>query len=49
MKKVIVLMTSLYVCVGVVLAGPPPPSKDSITVSSIKHIEQDMGDAMVRG
>ena len=48
MKKIIVLITSLCVCVGVVLAGPPQPSKDPAAVSSIKQIEQDMGDAMVR-
>ncbi len=48
MKKTLVLMTSLCVCVGVVLASPPQPSQDPVAVSSIKQIEQDMGDAMVR-
>ena len=48
MKKPVVLMTSLCVCVGVVLASPPQPSKDPTDVSTIKQIEQDMGDAMVR-
>jgi ketosteroid isomerase-like protein len=48
MNKLTVLMTSLCVCVGVVLASPPQPSKDPAAVSSIRQIEQDMGDAMVR-
>ena len=48
MKKPVVLLTSLCVCVGVVLASPPQPSKDPTDVSTIKQIEQDMGDAMVR-
>jgi ketosteroid isomerase-like protein len=48
MKKLIGLMTSLCVCVGVVLAGPPQPSKDPAAVNAIQKIEQDMGDAMVR-
>jgi ketosteroid isomerase-like protein len=48
MNKLTVLMTSLFVGVGVVLASPPQPSKDPTAVSSIRQIEQDMGDAMVR-
>jgi ketosteroid isomerase-like protein len=48
MRKIIVLMTCMCVCVGVVLAVPPQPSKDPAAVSAIKQIEQDMGDAMVR-
>lgn len=48
MKKLIVLMTSLCVGVGVVLAGPPQPSNDPTVVSAVRQIAQDMGDAMVR-
>jgi len=48
MRKIIVMMTCMCVCVGVVLAVPPQPSKDPAAVSAIKQIEQDMGDAMVR-
>ena len=48
MKKLIVLMTSTCVCVGVALASPPQSVKDPAAVSSIRQIEQDMGDAMVR-
>jgi ketosteroid isomerase-like protein len=48
MKKLIVLMTSMCVCVGVALASPPQPSKDPTDVNTIKQMEQDMGDAMVR-
>jgi len=48
MRKIIVMMTCMCVCVGVVLAVPPKPSKDPAAVSAIKQIEQDMGDAMVR-
>jgi len=48
MNKFIVLIGSTLVGVGVVLAGPPQPSKDPSAVSAIVQLEQDMGDAMVR-
>lgn len=48
MKKRIVLMTSMCVGVGVVLASPPQPTTDPTAVNAIRQIEQDMGDAMVR-
>lgn len=48
MNKLILLILSTCVCVGVVLAGPPQPSKDPAAVSTIVQLEQDMGDAMVR-
>ena len=48
MKKLMVPILSTCVCVGVVLASPPQPSKDPTVVNALKKLEQDMGDAMVR-
>jgi hypothetical protein len=48
MKKLIAPILSTCVCVGVVLAGPPQPSKDPTAVNTVKQLEQDMGDAKVR-
>src|ERR1700730_3730484 len=48
MKKLIAPVLSTCVCVGVVLAGSPQPSKDPTVVKALKQLEQDMGDAMVR-
>jgi ketosteroid isomerase-like protein len=48
MNKLIVPVFSACVCMGVVFAGPPLPSKDPTAVSAIQQLEQDMGDAMVR-
>ncbi len=48
MRKLILLILSTSVCVGVVLAGPPQPSKDPIAVNAVMQVEQDMGEAMVR-
>src|SRR6516225_9724751 len=48
MKKYITPVLSTCVCVGVVLAGAPQPSKDPNVVNALKQLEQDMGDAMVR-
>jgi ketosteroid isomerase-like protein len=48
MKKLIAPVLFTCVCVGVVLAGPPQPSKDPTAVNTVKQLEQDMGDAMVR-
>ena len=48
MKKLIAPVLSTCVCVGVVLAGSPQPSKDPTVVNALKQLEQDMGDAMVR-
>jgi ketosteroid isomerase-like protein len=48
MKKLIAPVLSTCVCVGVVLAGPPQPSEDPTAVNTVKQLEQDMGDAMVR-
>jgi ketosteroid isomerase-like protein len=48
MKQLIVLVLSTCVCVGVVLATSPQPSNDPTVVNSLKQLEQDMGDAMVR-
>jgi ketosteroid isomerase-like protein len=47
MKILILLALSTCVCVGVV--GAPQPSQDSSDLNAIKQLEQDMGDAMVRG
>jgi ketosteroid isomerase-like protein len=43
-------MSILLICaaVEVASAGPPPPAEDPYAVSTIKQLEQDMGDAMVR-
>jgi ketosteroid isomerase-like protein len=35
--------------IGVALAGSPQPSQDAGVVNAVKQLEQDMGDAMVRG
>jgi ketosteroid isomerase-like protein len=48
MKKLIAAVLSTCVCVAVVFAGPPQPSKDPTDVNAVKQLEQDMGDAMVR-
>ena len=48
MKKLIAPVLSTCVCVGVVLAAAPQPSKDPTVVNALKELEQDMGDAMVR-
>ena len=48
MKKLIAPLLSACVCVGVVLARPPQPSEDPTAVNTVKQLEQDMGDAMVR-
>jgi ketosteroid isomerase-like protein len=48
MKKLVAPVLSTCVCVGVVLAGPPQPSRDPTAVNTVKQLEQDMGDAMVR-
>ncbi len=48
MKKPILTSLSTFVCVGAVLAAPPQPSNDPTEVNSIKQVEQDMVDAMVR-
>jgi ketosteroid isomerase-like protein len=48
MKRLIVPILSMCVCAGVVLAGPPQPSKDPTAVSAITQLEEDMGNAMVR-
>ena len=48
MKKLIVPVLFACACVGVVVAGSPQPSKDAAAVNTIKQLEQDMGDAMVR-
>jgi len=47
MKKLIALVLSTCVCVGVVLASSPQPSNDPSVVNALKQLEQDMGDAMV--
>ena len=48
MKKLIASVLYMCVCVGVVSAGLPQPSKDPTDVNALKELEQDMGDAMVR-
>jgi ketosteroid isomerase-like protein len=48
MKQLIAPALAICVCVGVVLAASPQPSKDSSVVNALKQLEQDMGDAMVR-
>ena len=49
MKKLIASVLSTCVCVGVVWADSPQPANDPTAVSAVKQIEQDMGDAMIRG
>lgn len=48
MNKLTLPILSTFVCAGVVLAGPPQPSKDPTGANAIVQLEQDMGDAMVR-
>src|SRR5215471_6801579 len=48
MKNLIAPILCTFVCVGVVLAGAPQPSKDATVVNALKQLEHDMGDAMVR-
>jgi ketosteroid isomerase-like protein len=48
MNKVIAPILSACICVGVVWARAPQPSKDPTDVQALKQLEQDMGDAMVR-
>jgi ketosteroid isomerase-like protein len=48
MNKLIALILSVGVCVGVALATSPQPSNDPTAVNAIKQLEEDMGDAMVR-
>jgi ketosteroid isomerase-like protein len=47
MKEFMVPILSLCVCVGVVLADAPQPSRDPAVVNTLKQLEQEMGDAMV--
>jgi ketosteroid isomerase-like protein len=47
MHKLLVPILS-SVCIGVVWAGPLPPSNDPSAVQAIEQLEQEMGDAMVR-
>ena len=47
MRGLTVLSTCLGI--GVALAGSPQPSQDAGVVNAVKQLEQDMGDAMVRG
>ena len=47
MRGLTVLSTCLGI--GVTLAGSPQPSQDAGVVNAVKQLEQDMGDAMVRG
>ena len=49
MKKLVASALLMCVCVGVVWAGPPQPSKDPAAINAVKQVEQDMGDAMVHG
>ena len=48
MKKLIVSVLFACTCAGLVSAQPPQPSNHPADVNTIKQIEQDMGDAMVR-
>jgi ketosteroid isomerase-like protein len=48
MKKLIASALCTCVFVGVVSAGAPQPSMDPTDVNTLKQLEQDMGDAMVR-
>jgi len=48
MNKLIASVLFASACTGLVLADPPQPSGDPTVVNSIKQLEQDMGDAMVR-
>jgi len=48
MKKLIASVLFACVCVGLVLAGSPQPSKDPTVVNALKELEQAIGDAMVR-
>jgi ketosteroid isomerase-like protein len=49
MKRLIGSILAACVCVGMVWADSPQPSQDPSVISTIKQIEQKMGDAMVRG
>jgi len=49
MKKLIAVVLFACVAVGLVLADSPRPSNDPTVVNTLKQLEQDMGDAMVRG
>ena len=44
-------LTVLSVCLGIeiALAASPQPSQDPGVVNAVRQLEQDMGDAMVRG
>ena len=48
MKQLIAPVLATCVCVGAALAASPQPSQDPTVVNSLKQLEQDMGDAMVR-
>ena len=47
MKTLITPVLCACVCVGVVWAASPQPSKDPTVINALKELEQDMGDAMV--
>jgi ketosteroid isomerase-like protein len=47
MRGLTVLSTCLGI--GVALAGSPQPSQDAGVVNAVKQLEQEMGNAMVRG
>src|SRR4051795_2136965 len=48
MNHLIVPILSLCVGVGVVLADAPMPSQDQSVVNTIKNLEEEMGQAMIR-
>jgi len=48
MNHLIVPIISLCVVAGVVLADTPIPSPDQTVVNTIKHLEEEMGQAMIR-
>jgi ketosteroid isomerase-like protein len=49
MKTLIASMLFTCVCGGFSAAAPPQPSKDPADINAVTRIEEDMGDAMVRG
>ena len=48
MKSLIAAVMSMCLWVVVALADAPQPSNDANVVNTLKQLEQDMGDAMVR-
>jgi ketosteroid isomerase-like protein len=48
MKTLITSILFTCLCVGLCVAAPPQPSKDSSDINAVVQVERDMGDAMMR-